>query len=61
VLAGGRIYIGSEDGAVYALDAQSGAPLRKYVTGGKVSGTPVVQDGVLYIGSHDTYLYAFTV
>ncbi|MBN1232380.1 MAG: PQQ-like beta-propeller repeat protein, partial [Candidatus Coatesbacteria bacterium] len=30
----------------------------KYQTGDLVSSSPCVSDGVVYVGSHDTYLYA---
>jgi outer membrane protein assembly factor BamB len=54
----GAVYIGSDDGNVYALNAATGIPLWKYVTGGPVSSSPAVVNGVVYVGSSDGYVYA---
>ena len=40
--ANGVVYIGSDDGKVYALDARTGAKLRSYTTGNYVLSSPVV-------------------
>jgi len=58
VVAGGRVYIGSGDHNVYALDAATGALAWKFATGDVVHASPAVADGVVYIGSWDRYLYA---
>lgn len=54
----GRVYFGSGDGNVYALDAESGALRWKFHTGDVVHSSPAIADGTLYIGSFDTWLYA---
>src|SRR5207248_7043561 len=59
VVAGGIVYIGSKDHALYALDARTGAEIWSYTTGGAIYSTPTVVDDVVYIGSRDANLYAF--
>ncbi len=54
----GVVYIGSEDGNVYALDATSGIQLWKYTTGDDVFSSPAVFNGVVYIASFDGNVYA---
>jgi eukaryotic-like serine/threonine-protein kinase len=54
----GRIYIGGDDGNVYAVDAADGRQLWKRRTGGPVSATPAVAGDTLYVGSYDGKLYA---
>jgi hypothetical protein len=57
-VAGGIVYVGSEDGNVYALNAASGVELWKYTTGIGVISSPAVVGGVVYIGSDDDNVYA---
>ena len=57
-VVGGVVYIGSEDGNVYALNAANGAELWNYTTGGTVDSSPAVVGGVVYIGSDDGNVYA---
>lgn len=57
-IADGWIYIGSADGNVYALDADTGEIRWKFQTGEKVRATPTVENGIVYIGSWDGFLYA---
>ncbi len=54
----GIVYLGSDDGKVYALNASTGAETWSYTTGGRVLGSPAVVDGVVYVGSYDQNLYA---
>ena len=46
------------DGNLYALDAASGEFKWKFATGDVVHASPAYADGVLYVGSWDSYLYA---
>lgn len=48
----------SEDGNVYAFDAQDGEQLWQFTAGDKVWSTPVIRDGVVYFGSQDHNVYA---
>jgi len=54
----GKVYFGSGDGNVYALDAGSGKLLWKFKTGDVVHASPAIADGILYVGSWDSYFYA---
>ena len=58
VVARGRVFFGSGDGNVYALDATTGALRWKLHTGDVVHSSPAIADDTLYIGSFDTWLYA---
>lgn len=58
VVANGRVYFGSGDGNVYAIDASTGALSWSFKTGNVVHATPAVVDGVVYIGSFDRNMYA---
>src|SRR3990170_1777759 len=54
----GSVYVGSTDGALYALDGKGG--LRwSFKTAGEVHSSPRLgPDGVCYFGSNDGRLYA---
>ena len=52
-MANGVVYVGSEDGNVYALKASTGALLWSYaIVNQGVYSSPVVANGVVYVGSH---------
>ena len=53
-----RVYFGSSDGHMYALDADTGVLQWSFETGDVVHASPAVLNGVVYIGSWDSYLYA---
>jgi outer membrane protein assembly factor BamB/chitodextrinase len=54
----GRVYVGSWDSKVYALNATNGTLIWSYTTGSAVASSPAVFDGRLYIGSYDRKVYA---
>ena len=58
VIQGKTIYFGSDDGNIYAVDAESGRQMWKCVTKGAVSSTPAVANGAVYATSYDGRLYA---
>ncbi len=69
-VAGGTVYVGSDDGKLYAFDAAGVAncsagspgtcsPLWTAATGGAVRSSPAVAEGTVYVGSDDGKLYAF--
>jgi outer membrane protein assembly factor BamB len=58
VVAAGAVFVGSADGALYALDAASGSVSWAFQTGDRIRATPAIGEGVVYIGSWDGYLYA---
>jgi outer membrane protein assembly factor BamB len=56
----GRIYIGSDDGSLYALEPD-GSLAWSHETAGRVLTTPAIApDGTIYFGSEDGFLYAMT-
>lgn len=60
---GGVVCVGSENGLVYLLDAAELATIGLLRTEkGPVRSSPVIdENGVLYVGSSDGYLYAFDI
>jgi len=54
----GVVYVGSDDGNVYAFNASTGTKIWNYTTGGSVVSSPTVVDGVVYVGSLDRDIYA---
>jgi outer membrane protein assembly factor BamB len=57
-IVNGFVYVGSNDGDVYALNATTGAKLWSYATGTVVYSSPAVVNGVVYVGSLDDDVYA---
>ena len=57
-VANGKVYFGSGDSNVYAVDAQTGTLLWKFPTKDVVHSSPAVVNNTVYIGSWDSYLYA---
>ena len=57
-MAGSRVYVGSNDGNIYALDAATGIRLWNFTTGDAIWSSPAVADGVVYVGSNDDNVYA---
>jgi parallel beta-helix repeat protein len=51
-VADGRVFIGSYDGKLYALDQYTGALEWNYSAGAWISCSPAVSDGRVYFGSH---------
>ncbi|MFO1338366.1 MAG: PQQ-binding-like beta-propeller repeat protein [Burkholderiaceae bacterium] len=56
--ADGVVYIGSDDGKLYALDAATGRQRWQHRTGGPVSSSPAVAGGLVYVLSYDGRLHA---
>lgn len=56
---GDRVYIGSWDNHLYAIDAQTGTLEWRYETGSYIAGSPAVDEqGRIYVGSADGIVYA---
>lgn len=53
-----KIYFGSYDNNVYALDASTGEEEWVFETDGEVGSSPLAIDGTIYIGSRDQKLYS---
>jgi outer membrane protein assembly factor BamB len=59
-IADGIVYsVGGND--VYALNASTGDLLWSYATGAGVTMRPAIANGVVYIGSNDNNVYAFSL
>lgn len=58
VLANDVVYIGSEDGNLYALNAKTGELQWQFKTEGAVNSTPLVTRGQVMFLSYDGYFYA---
>ncbi len=57
-VSSGKVFFGSGDGNVYAIDAAKGVLLWKFATHDVVHASPAVANNTVYIGSWDSYLYA---
>jgi outer membrane protein assembly factor BamB len=57
-IANGKVYFGSGDGGVYAVDARSGVLQWKFQTADVVHASPAVAGNTVYIGSWDGNFYA---
>jgi outer membrane protein assembly factor BamB len=58
LLAGGRVYFGSWDDRVYALDGRTGRLEWSFSTGDRVKAGVALAGRTVYAGSYDGYLYA---
>ena len=57
VVHAGMMYVGSQDGKLYCLEATDGASIWTYMTGGPIESAPAIYDNRVYVGSTDAYLY----
>ncbi len=56
VVVDDTVYVGS--GTIYALNTKDGSVRWSYATSDVVSTSPVIVNGVLYVGSYDAHVYA---
>jgi outer membrane protein assembly factor BamB len=56
-VSNGKVYIGSWDGKLYCLDADTGAWVWDYTTGSRVESSPAITNGKVYVGSYDGKIY----
>lgn len=67
VVVENRLYVGSQDRDVRALDTETGAVAWRFDLRGDIEsdravyGTPAVKDGVVYVGGYDGRLYALNI
>jgi outer membrane protein assembly factor BamB len=52
------VYVGSDDGKLYAFNSLTGATLWTGATGGAVRSSPALDGNTVYVGSDDGMLYA---
>src|ERR1035441_6482759 len=53
-----RVFIGSDDGNLYALTLAEGKKVWAFKTGGGIESSPLVLEGKVFVGSSDAFLYA---
>jgi outer membrane protein assembly factor BamB len=58
LVVGDAVYVGSTDGALYAVNRADGTQRWKFETRGPVNSSPAFEDGVVYVGSLDGNVYA---
>lgn len=56
--ANNKVFIGSDDGNLYCLNARTGVLYWKYTTNGSIQSSPTVVDGIVYFGSNNKKIYA---
>lgn len=54
----GKVYVGSTAGKFFVIDAETGAILKEYVTGGAILASPLLFNNSVYFGSCDGVFHA---
>ena len=57
-IADDKLYFGSSDHSLYALDLATGALKWRFKSDGRITSSPAVSGGVVYFGSFDSSFYA---
>lgn len=58
LLENGRVFVGSGDGKIYALDAKTGNEIWSFASQGRMRSSPASDGQTIYAGSFDGRLYA---
>ena len=58
-IAGGRVFVGSNDGRFYVLNLNTGTKLWEFNAGAPLSASPAIANGRIVIGSQDGRLFCF--
>jgi outer membrane protein assembly factor BamB len=61
VTSGNTVVVASRDGTIQALDLQTGRPLWRALTGGRIQSPPTIWNDRVYAGSADGCVYAFAL
>ena len=57
--AEGRVYVGSNDGRFYVLEAATGKKLWEYEAGAALSSSPAIGNGKVVIAAQDGRVFCF--
>jgi outer membrane protein assembly factor BamB len=57
-IVGGRVFVGSDDHRLYALNLADGTKIWSFQTGGAIESAPLVLGRKVFVGSSDANLYA---
>jgi outer membrane protein assembly factor BamB len=57
-VADGRLYLGTHEGRLLALEAERGTVVWQFASGDSVLAAPAVDSGRVYFGSYDGHVYA---
>lgn len=57
-VSGDRVYVGSSDGLLYAIDRASGAERWRFASKGPIASSPAVHGDLVYVSSLDGNVYA---
>jgi outer membrane protein assembly factor BamB len=57
-VADGVVFVGSNDGRLYAVDADSGTVKWTFAAKARIASSPAVSGGTVYVESYDSHLYA---
>jgi outer membrane protein assembly factor BamB len=57
-IVNGVVYVGSNDGKLYAIDQQTGSEKWHFTTQARIPSSPAVANGLVYFGSYDGNFYA---
>jgi outer membrane protein assembly factor BamB len=60
-VSGDSLYVGSNDGHLYALDKATGEPQWRHKIGAWVASSPAVSGTGLVVGAFDGNLYGFAL
>jgi eukaryotic-like serine/threonine-protein kinase len=60
-VANGVVYASDYGGQVYAPDAVTGSELWSYDIGSFLDSSPVVVNGMVFVGTNEYQIYAFTL
>ena len=58
-VSGGRVFFGSDDMSVHAIDLAKGTRIWDFKTEGAIESSPLVLDGKVFVGSDDGAMRAF--